>query len=108
MGKGPLTKSGVRRSAGLQPAVSQYFQPADDRSIRRNGHGNVLLIGNRRYGRLQTCATTLSMALAMGECPLKKLVANGWRFLINCANAPVFGARADRFCPHKCIIRQEN
>src|SRR5882724_7005867 len=27
------------------------------RQTRRDGHGNVLPIGNRRYSRLETCAT---------------------------------------------------
>src|SRR6266581_2746877 len=54
----------VGRSAGFQPAVSQCFQPAGvPTHPARNGPGNVLPIGNRRYGRLETCATTLSTAL---------------------------------------------
>src|SRR5438094_175183 len=40
------------------------------RSTRRNGHGKALPIGNRRYSRLETCATSLSTAAAIAGCLL--------------------------------------
>jgi len=60
----------VRRSAGFQPVYlesfrgwSQCFQPADAPMPVCKVDDNVLPIGNRRYSRLETCATTLSTAL---------------------------------------------
>src|SRR3989442_14901479 len=48
---------GQSRSAGFQPAVSQCFQPADAPKNPARQSRNVLPIGNRRYSRLETCAT---------------------------------------------------
>src|SRR6266478_5004459 len=56
------------RSPGFQLVVSQCFQPAEAANARKATTGpGGLPIGNRRYSRFQTCATsgwpTLSLAL---------------------------------------------
>src|SRR5438552_2857655 len=57
----PYTHFGptARRSAGFQPAVSQGFQPAGLSSLpTRPEPPPAVPIGNRRYSRLETCATS--------------------------------------------------
>src|SRR5438552_16300789 len=49
----------ARCSAGFQPAVSQGFQPAGLSNLpTRPEPPPALPIGNRRYSRLETCATS--------------------------------------------------
>jgi RND family efflux transporter MFP subunit len=58
------------RSAGFQPAVSQDFQPAArPHAGRVSNDFNALPIGNRRYSRLETCATICRrLVLAIAFC----------------------------------------
>src|SRR5262249_4289891 len=57
------------RSAGFQPAVSQGFQPANlPYSRRAQGKPDALPIGNRRYSRLETCATSCVPLNVHSQC----------------------------------------
>src|SRR5438034_11651288 len=47
----------------VDKVVAQVSSLRMTESTRRNGHGNVLPIGNRRYSRLETCATPLCGAI---------------------------------------------
>ena len=60
----------VQRSAGFQPAVSQVLNLLAGRSCKRIGelgyrhrHGRMP-IENRRYSRLETCATFQATSLS--------------------------------------------
>ena len=53
-----LRRNQSRRSADFQSAVSRISNPLGVRQLERADLSNVLPIGNRRYSRLETCATT--------------------------------------------------
>jgi len=57
---------GQSRSTGflLFRSASSLRTP---RSVRRSGHGNALPIGNRRYSRLEACATLSCADFVIGS-----------------------------------------
>src|SRR5213079_1071526 len=52
-----LSVAATRGSADFQICCIAGFQPADAAHLQSLGTGDGLPIGNRRYSRLETCAT---------------------------------------------------
>ena len=98
------SKRRTTRSAGFQPAVSHGFQPAclADSEIVRSG-SDAQPIGNRRYSRLETCATSdlghpsqPSVPLLTRNAFVVTAEGPGFPFVLDRAALPIVAAQIKR------------